>query len=94
MAEIFRVGLDAMLRDDETKQHAPRYPENTLLRIEFDVVRSEFCKGPLKIGYEVVSPFGLDHDVIYVGLNGSPDEIFETLEHTTLVRSPIVLQTK
>ena len=42
--------------------------------------------------YELVSPFGLDHDVIYIGLNGSPDEVSETLEHTTLVRSPSVLQ--
>ena len=69
-------------------------PQNTLLGIEFDVVRSEFCKGLLKIGYEVVSPFGLDHDVINVGLNGPPDEVPETLEHTTLVCSPNVLQTE
>ena len=59
----------------------------TLLKIEFDVVCLEFCKGLFKIDYEVVSPFGLDHDVINVGLNGSPDEAPETFEHTTLVRS-------
>ena len=45
----------------------------------------------LKIGYEVVSPFGLDHDVVNVGLNGPLDEVPETLEHTTLVCSPGVL---
>ena len=42
----------------------------------------------------MVSLFGLDHNVVYVGLNGLPDEVSETLEHTTLVRSPCVLQTE
>ena len=83
-----------MLGDDETKQHAPRDPKNTLLGIEFDVVCSEFCKGLLKIGYEVVSLFGLDYDVVNVGLNGPPNEVSETLEHTVLVCSPSILQTE
>ena len=83
-----------MLRDDEAKQHAPRNPEDALLEIEFDAVCSEFCKGLLKIDYEVVSPFGLDHDVVNVGLNGPPDEVLETLKHTTLVCGPSVLQTE
>ena len=51
-----------------------------------------FCEGLLKVVYDLVSLFGLDHDVIHVGLNGSPNEVPETLEHTTLVRSPSVLQ--
>ena len=83
-----------MLGDDEAKQHTPRDPENTLLRIEFDAIRLEFCKGLLKIGYEVVSPFGFDHDVDNVDLNGSPDEVPKALEHTVLVCSPSVLQTE
>ena len=45
----------------------------------------------LKDGYDLVSPFGLDHDVVYVGLNGLPKEVLKTLEHTMLVRSPIIL---
>ena len=80
-----------MLGDDETKQHAPRDPENAFLGIEFDVVHSEFCQGLLKIDYEVVHPFGLDHDVVNIGLNGPPNEVPETLEHTTLICSPSVL---
>ena len=40
----------------------------------------------------MVNPFGLDHDVIHVGLNGLSNEITETLEHATLVHSPRVLQ--
>ena len=60
-----------MLRDDETKQHAPWDRENTLLGIEFDAVRSEFGKGLLKIGYMVVSLFGFNHDVSHVGLKRS-----------------------
>ena len=79
-----------MFRDDETEQHAVRDPENALLGIEFDAVCSKFCKGLLKIGYEVVSPFGLDHDVINIGLNGPPNEVPKTLEHTTLVCSQCV----
>ena len=63
-----------MLGDDKTKQHTPWDPENTFLGIEFDAIRSEFCKGLLKIRNEVVGPFGLNHDVVNVGLNGPPDE--------------------
>ena len=48
----------------------------------------------LKIGNEVVSPFGLNYDVINVGLNGPLDEVPEAFEHTALVRSPSVLQTE
>ena len=80
-----------MLGDDEAKQHAPRDPENIFLEIEFDDIRSEFCKGLLKMGNEVVGPFGLNHDVINVCLNGLPGEVPEAFEHTTLVRSPSVL---
>ena len=83
-----------MLGDDEAEQHAPRDPENIFLRIEFDAIRSEFCKGLLKIGYVVVNPFGFDHDVINVGLNGLPNEVPEAFEHTALVCSPSILQTK
>ena len=78
-----------MLGDDEAEQHTPRDPENTLLRVEFDAIRSEFCKP--KIDNEVVSPFGFNYDVVNVGLNGPPDEVPEAFEHTALVRSPCVL---
>ena len=92
--DLLRVGLNAMLGDDETKQHAPRDPKNALLGIEFDAVCLEFCKGLLKISYEVVSPFGLNYDVIDVGLNGPPDEVPEAVEHIALVSCPSVLQTE
>ena len=42
----------------------------------------------------MVSLLGFDHDVVHVGLNGSPDEVSETLEHAMLVCSPSVLQIK
>ena len=80
-----------MLGDDKAEQHAPRDPKNTLLGIEFDAICLEFRKGLLKIGNEVVSLFGLDHDVINVGLNGPPDEVPEAFEHTALVCSPSIL---
>ena len=80
-----------MLGDDETKQHAPWDPKNALLRVELNTICLEFCEGLLKVSYDLVSPFGHDHDVVYVGLNGPPDEVPKTLEHTTLVCSPNVL---
>ena len=64
-----------MLRDDEAEQHPPQDPKNAFLGIDLDAICSEFHEGLLKIGYEVVSPFGLNHDVVNVGLNGPPDEV-------------------
>ena len=63
----------------------------TLLGIEFDVIRPEFHKGLLKIGNQMVSPFRLNYDIVNVGLNGPPDEVPESSEHTALIRSPNVL---
>ena len=82
--DFLRVGLNAALRDDEAEQHAPWDPENTFFGIEFDVVRPEFRKDLLKIGIQVISLFDLDYDVVDVGLNGSPDEVPKTFEHTSL----------
>ena len=70
-----------MLRDNETKQHAPRDPKNALLGVELNVVCSECHKGLLKVGYDLVSPFGLDYNVIHVGLNGSP---MRSLKHLSI----------
>ena len=75
MNNLLRVGFDAALGDDEAKQHAPRDPKNTFFGIEFDAVCPEFRKGLFKVGDKVVSPFGLDYDVVDVGLNGPPDEV-------------------
>ena len=80
-----------MLGDEETKQHTPWDPKNALLGVKLNAICSEFCESLLKVGYNMVSLLGLDHDVIHVGLNGSPDEVPETLEHTTLVCNPNVL---
>ena len=83
-----------MLGDDETKQHTPRDPKNALLEVELNAICSKFCEGLLKVDYDLVSPFGLDHDVVHVVLNSSPNEVSETLEQTTLVHSPCVLPTE
>ena len=48
----------------------------------------------LKIGDKVASPFGLNYNVIDIGLNGSPDEVSEAIKHTVLVRCPSILQTE
>ena len=83
-----------MLGYDEAEQHAPQDPKNALLGIEFEAIRLEFRKGLLKIGDEVVSPFGLNYDVVDIGLNGPPDAVLEASEHTALVRSSSVFQTE
>ena len=79
-----------MLGDDETQQHTPRDPKNALLGVELNIICLEFCEGLLKVGYDLVSPSGLDHVVIHVGLNGLPNEVPKTLEHATLVSRPYV----
>ena len=48
----------------------------------------------LKVSDQVISSFGFDYDVIDIGLNGSPDEVSEAIEHTALVRCPSILQTE
>ena len=83
-----------MLGDDEAEQHAPRDPENTFFGVEFDVICSEFHKGLLKISDEVISLFGLNYDVVDIGLNGPPNEVPKASEHTALVFSSSVFQTK
>ena len=83
-----------MLVDDEAEQHTPQDPENAFFGIEFDAVCPKFCKGLFKVGDKVVSSLGLDYDVIDIGLNGSPDEVSEAIEHTALVSCPNVLQTE
>ena len=47
-----------------------------------------------KIGDKVASPFGLNYDVVDIGLNGSPNEVPKAVEHTALVSCPSVLQTE
>ena len=85
------VGFDATLGDNEADQHAPRDPKNTFFGIEFDVICPEFHKGSFKVDDKVVSSFGLNYDVVDVGLNGPPDEVPEAVEHTTLVSCPSIL---
>ena len=83
-----------MLGDDEPKQHAPRDPKNTFFGIELDAVHPEFRKGAFNVGNKVVSPLGFDYDVIDIGLNGSPNEVSETLEYTSMVFSSHVFRPK
>ena len=48
----------------------------------------------LKIGDKVASLFGLNYDVVDIGLNGPPDEVPEAVEHTALVSGPNIFQTE
>ena len=40
----------------------------------------------------MVSPFGLNSDVVDIGLNGPPDEVPEAVEDTALVSCPSVFR--
>ena len=75
MAEIFS-GLASMPRSD------------TFFRIEFDVICPKFHKGSFEVDDKMVNLFGLNYDVIDVGLNCLPDEVLEAVEHTALVSCP------
>ena len=44
-----------------------------------------------KVGDKVVGSLGFDYDVVDIGLNGSPNEVSEAIEHTALVRCPSIL---
>ena len=95
MAKIFS-GLASMPCSDMMKPSSMPLgtPKTHFSGVELNAVCSEFCEGLLKVGYDLVNPFGLNHDVIHVSLNGSPNDVSKTLEHTTLVCSPNVLQTE
>jgi hypothetical protein len=64
------------------------------LGVEFYAVLSEFLESFLEVGYELVSVFRLDYDVIHVCLNGLSNEITKTFKHTLLVGCSCVLQTE
>jgi hypothetical protein len=48
----------------------------------------------IKVGNQAVGSFQLNYDVIYISLNGSPDEVPQNSKHTTLVRSPRIVEAK
>ena len=45
--DLLWVSFDATLGDDKTQQYTPWDPKNTLVRVEFDAVCSEFREGVL-----------------------------------------------
>ena len=94
MAEIFS-GLASMLRSETIKPSSmplgtPKTHFSGLSLMPFARVLQRSVQDWLRGG----QLFGFDHDVVNVGHNGPPDEVSETLEHTTLVCSPSVLQTE
>jgi hypothetical protein len=80
------IGFDATLRDDEPEQHTSQDPKNALFGVEFYAILLELLEGFFEVSHDLVNLFGLDYDVIHVGLDDLSDEITKTLEHTSLVR--------
>ena len=83
-----------MLRDDESEQHAPWDPKDTFLGVELDDVLPELPEGLLQVSHKLVGMLGLDYDVIYVSLNGPPNEVSKAFGHATLVHSPSILESE
>ena len=92
MAAIFS-GLASMPRSETIKPSSIPLgtPKTHFLGFEFDAVCVEFRKGLFEVGDNVVGPFGFNHDVVDIGLNGPPDEVPKAVEHTALVSRPSIL---
>jgi hypothetical protein len=88
------IGFDAMPKDNKAKKHAPRDPEDAFLGVQFDVLGSERSEGLIEVSYQIIRSFSFDYDVIYVSLNGPPDEVPKNGEHTVLVCGPRVFEAK
>ena len=73
--DLLWVGFDAVFRDYEYQEHALRDPKHTLLVIELDALLSKAFEGYLQVVDEIPGPSGLDHDVVYIGLDGSPNVV-------------------
>ena len=67
-----------------------RDPEYTFLGIELDALLSKAFEGYLQVIDEILGLSDLDHDVIHIGLDGSPDVLTKDLGHAPLVCGPYV----
>jgi hypothetical protein len=83
--DFLRVGLDALLGDDEPQEHASGDSEDTLLGIEFYAFLFETLECRFKVGEEVGGFPCLDYDVIDVSLNHSTNVLSEHMVHAPLV---------
>ena len=69
-------------------------PKTHFLRIKLDALLPEAFEGYFQVIDEVTDLPGLDHDVVHVGLDGSPDVLAKDLGHAPLVRGPCVSKTE
>ena len=65
-------------------------PEDTLLGVELDALLSKAFEAYLQVVDEILGLSGLDHDVVHIGLNGSPNVVAKDLGHAPLVCGPYV----
>jgi hypothetical protein len=93
-AIFFRVGLDAPLEDDESKEHASGDSEDTLLGIEFHAFCSQTLECRFKVREEVGGSLRLDNDVVDVSLHRSADVFSEHVVHAPLVSGACIPQPK
>ena len=82
--DLLWVGLDATFRDYE----------DTFLGVELDALLSKAFEGYLQVIDEITSLSGLDHDIVHVGLDGSPDVLAKDLGHASLVCGPYISETE
>ena len=67
---------------------------DTLLGVELDALLSEAFEGYLQVIDEIPGLSRLDHDVVHVGLDGSPDVLAKDLGHAPLVCGPCISEAK
>jgi hypothetical protein len=71
-----------------------RNAEDTLLRVELDVLLLKALERDIEVINLVTDPLGFDHNVINVGLDGWADVFPQNVLHESLVRRPRVLETE
>jgi hypothetical protein len=92
--DLFGVGLDALLGNNVSQQHATRHPEDTFFGVQFHPVGLQAIERRVQVVNQVVRLPGFHDYVVYVCLNGSPNVVTENVLHTLLVRSARISEAK
>jgi hypothetical protein len=92
--DFLGVGLDALLENTISQQHAVWHPEDAFFRVQFYPVGSRAIERGAQVVNQVVH-LPVFHDyVIYVCLNGLPDVVSENVLHAPLVHSARISEAK
>ncbi len=82
--DLHRIALYAAYGDQETKELAGWYSEDTLLGVELDLEPAQVLKGLLEVFQQCSSLFRLHHHVVHVNMGVPAELLEEALLHATL----------